>query len=114
MFQQDNARTHVAGIVRTFLHADNVRLLPWSARPPDLSPIENVWSMVSEQLASHHTLIHHRKKRRINGATVLQAAQHLTTAYKSDACPVATRFFVHTSILAHHLKLHFISHQEGC
>ncbi|GFY03987.1 transposable element Tcb1 transposase [Trichonephila clavipes] len=36
-FQQDNARSYVAGIVRTFLDTENVRLLPWSARSPDLT-----------------------------------------------------------------------------
>ncbi|GFV47628.1 transposable element Tcb1 transposase [Trichonephila clavipes] len=39
-FKQDNARAHVAGNVRTFLDTENVRLLPWPARSPDLSPIE--------------------------------------------------------------------------
>ncbi|GFY27348.1 uncharacterized protein TNCV_2069681 [Trichonephila clavipes] len=46
--KQDNARLHVAGIVRKFLDTENVRLLPWHARSPDLSPIENVQSMVAE------------------------------------------------------------------
>ncbi|GFX67127.1 transposable element Tcb1 transposase [Trichonephila clavipes] len=54
-FKQDNARPHVAGIVRTFLATENVQLLPWSARSSDLSPIGNVWSMVDERLARHHT-----------------------------------------------------------
>ncbi|GFT34665.1 hypothetical protein TNCV_1536031 [Trichonephila clavipes] len=36
------------GIVRTFLDTENVRLLPWSARSPDLSPIGNVWSLAAE------------------------------------------------------------------
>ncbi|GFT95824.1 transposable element Tcb1 transposase [Trichonephila clavipes] len=36
-FQQDNARPHVASIVRTFLDMENVRLLPWPARSPDFS-----------------------------------------------------------------------------
>ncbi|GFW58957.1 hypothetical protein TNCV_2830631 [Trichonephila clavipes] len=35
----------------------NVRLLPRLARSSDLSPIENVWSMVPERLARHHTPI---------------------------------------------------------
>ncbi|GFU38571.1 uncharacterized protein TNCV_4391181 [Trichonephila clavipes] len=50
----DNARPYVAGIVRTFLDTGNVRLLPWPASSPDLSPIENVWSTVAERLARHH------------------------------------------------------------
>ncbi|GFV47331.1 hypothetical protein TNCV_4829871 [Trichonephila clavipes] len=37
-----------AGIVRTFLDAENVRLLPWPAHSPYLSPIENVWFMLAE------------------------------------------------------------------
>ncbi|GFX73054.1 transposable element Tcb1 transposase [Trichonephila clavipes] len=44
-------------IVRTFLDTKNVCLLPWTARSSDLSPIENVWSMVAEQLACHYTPI---------------------------------------------------------
>ncbi|GFX43592.1 transposable element Tcb1 transposase [Trichonephila clavipes] len=55
MFQQDNARRHVAGIVRTFLDTEDVRLLPRPARSPDLSPTENVWSIVVERLARSHT-----------------------------------------------------------
>ncbi|GFY07651.1 uncharacterized protein TNCV_4095211 [Trichonephila clavipes] len=49
-FQQDNAQTNITSIVRTFRDTENVRLLPWPARSPDLSPLENVWSM-----AFHHT-----------------------------------------------------------
>ncbi|UYV67190.1 GIGYF1 [Cordylochernes scorpioides] len=52
-FQKGNALPHVAGIVRTFLHIERFRLLP--TRSPDLSPIENVWSMVAAQLSRHHT-----------------------------------------------------------
>ncbi|GFU49486.1 transposable element Tc1 transposase [Trichonephila clavipes] len=54
-FQQNNKQLYISGIIRTFLDTKNVRLLPWSARSPDLSPIENTWSMVTELLARHHT-----------------------------------------------------------
>ncbi|GFT95735.1 transposable element Tcb1 transposase [Trichonephila clavipes] len=50
-----NARPHVAGSIRTFLDTENFQLLSWPARSPDLSPIENVWSLVVERLACHHT-----------------------------------------------------------
>ncbi|GFT79648.1 transposable element Tcb1 transposase [Trichonephila clavipes] len=36
MFQQDNKRPHFAIIVRTFRDTENVQLLPWPARSPNL------------------------------------------------------------------------------
>ena len=49
-FPQNNPRPHVAGIVRTFLDRENVRLLPWAARSPDLSSTENFWSMIATSI----------------------------------------------------------------
>ncbi|PRD23610.1 UNVERIFIED_CONTAM: Transposable element Tcb1 transposase [Trichonephila clavipes] len=50
IFQQDNARPHVARIVLRFFVNHQIELLPSSARSPDLSPIENMWSMVAQRL----------------------------------------------------------------
>ncbi|GFV76098.1 transposable element Tcb1 transposase [Trichonephila clavipes] len=50
IFQQDNARAHVARIVQRFFVNHQIKLLPWPARSPDLSPIENMWSMVAQRL----------------------------------------------------------------
>ncbi|GFV75302.1 transposable element Tcb1 transposase [Trichonephila clavipes] len=46
IFQQDNARPHVARIVQRFFDNHQIELLPWPAR----SPIENMWSMVAQRL----------------------------------------------------------------
>ncbi|GFX06816.1 transposable element Tcb1 transposase [Trichonephila clavipes] len=43
IFQQDNARPHMARIVQRFFVNHQIELLPWPARSPDLSPIESMW-----------------------------------------------------------------------
>ncbi|GFU50932.1 transposable element Tcb1 transposase [Trichonephila clavipes] len=50
IFQQDNARPHVARIVQKFFVNHQIELLPWPAHAPDLSLIENMWSMVAQRL----------------------------------------------------------------
>ncbi|GFU53560.1 transposable element Tcb1 transposase [Trichonephila clavipes] len=50
IFQQDNTRPHVAHIVQRFFVNHRMELLPWAARSPDLSPIENMWSMIAQRL----------------------------------------------------------------
>ncbi|GFX66771.1 piezo-type mechanosensitive ion channel component 1 [Trichonephila clavipes] len=49
IFQQDNARPHVARIVQRFFVNYQIELLPWPARSPGLSPMENMWSMVAQR-----------------------------------------------------------------
>ncbi|GFX47490.1 transposable element Tcb1 transposase [Trichonephila clavipes] len=48
IFQPDNARPYVARIVQRFFVNHQIELLPWPAHSPDLSPIENMWSMVAQ------------------------------------------------------------------
>ncbi|GFV06087.1 transposable element Tcb1 transposase [Trichonephila clavipes] len=49
VFQQDNARPHVTRINQRLVN-HQIELLPWPTRSPDLSPIENMWSMVAQRL----------------------------------------------------------------
>ncbi|GFW03056.1 transposable element Tcb1 transposase [Trichonephila clavipes] len=51
IFQQDSARPHVARIVQRLFVNHQIELLPGPARSPDLSRIENMWSMVAQRLA---------------------------------------------------------------
>ncbi|GFY01010.1 hypothetical protein TNCV_1364151 [Trichonephila clavipes] len=41
---QGNARMHVVRHALTYLDTGSVRLFPWQARSPDLSPIKDFWS----------------------------------------------------------------------
>ncbi|GFX21947.1 transposable element Tcb1 transposase [Trichonephila clavipes] len=50
IFQQDNARPHMERIVQRFFVNHQIELLLWPTRSPDLSPIENMWSMVAQRL----------------------------------------------------------------
>ena len=43
IFQQYNARCHTACVSVDYLQQQNIDLLPWPARSPDLSPIEHLW-----------------------------------------------------------------------
>ncbi|GFX03079.1 transposable element Tcb1 transposase [Trichonephila clavipes] len=47
---EDNARPHVARVVQRFFVNHQIELFLWPARSPDISPIENLWSMVAQRL----------------------------------------------------------------
>ena len=50
IYQHDNARAHTARIVTNFLAANNVNVLPWPARSPDMSPIEHLWDLMDHRV----------------------------------------------------------------
>ncbi|GFT54597.1 hypothetical protein TNCV_344791 [Trichonephila clavipes] len=51
IFQQDNARPHVAKTVRDFCSAQLTQFLLWPAYSPVMSPIEHVCNLVGRRLA---------------------------------------------------------------
>ncbi|GFU18984.1 transposable element Tcb2 transposase [Trichonephila clavipes] len=56
IFQQDNARPHVAKTILDYCSAQHIQLLPWPTYSPDMSPIKHVWDLVGRRLARHPRL----------------------------------------------------------
>ena len=50
VFQQDNARPHVARVCIDFLQRQNIDVLPWPALSADMSPIEHLWDMLGRRV----------------------------------------------------------------
>jgi transposase len=50
IFQQDNARPHVARVCQDFLANHNINPLDWPPYSPDLSPIEHLWDEMERRV----------------------------------------------------------------
>ena len=56
VFQHDNERCHVARVCQYFLNQNHIRVLPWSALSPDLSPIEHLWDELGRRFRHRQNL----------------------------------------------------------
>uniref|UniRef100_A0A9J7X7G5 Tc1-like transposase DDE domain-containing protein n=1 Tax=Cyprinus carpio carpio TaxID=630221 RepID=A0A9J7X7G5_CYPCA len=50
IFQHDNARQHTASITTSWQRRRRIRVLKWPACSPDLSPTENIWSIIKRKM----------------------------------------------------------------
>src|SRR5258705_7468020 len=49
IFQQDGATCHTAKTTKRWLAEHQIETLPWPSNSPDLSPIENVWGIITNK-----------------------------------------------------------------
>jgi transposase len=50
VFQQDNAAIHTSRETMAFFEEQDVQVLNWPARSPDLNTIENLWAIMSRDV----------------------------------------------------------------
>ena len=67
IFQQDNARPHSARLTQDVLRRNNINVLPWPAKSPDLSPIEHLWDHLGRKV---------RERDYVNNVQDLERALH--------------------------------------
>jgi DDE superfamily endonuclease len=53
ILQQDNASSHTAKHTRAFFSQIGLTVLPWPPNSPDLNPIENIWSVLKQNVEKH-------------------------------------------------------------
>ena len=64
-YQQDNAPCHKTATVKQFFSEKGIHILDWPPYSPDLSCIENIWSLLKQKL---HTSQYFTKKELISSA----------------------------------------------
>lgn len=50
IYQHDNCPVHTARRVSDWIRENNISLLPWPSRSPDINPIENVWGYIVKEI----------------------------------------------------------------
>jgi hypothetical protein len=60
ILQQDNARPHIAGIVRNCFNDHNIEVMEWPANSPGLNPIEHLWDTLNKRIREHQPIRNHQ------------------------------------------------------
>jgi transposase len=80
IFQQDNARIHVAISTQEWLQNHGIWVIDWPPHSPDLNPIEHVWKALKKNL---YEIFPNTDSLRNNEADITELEQQLQTAWRA-------------------------------
>ena len=65
IWQEDNASPHKAKKVQEYLREENIDVLEWPPKSPDLSPIEIIWAYMKRELNKNYPSTKEQLRRRL-------------------------------------------------
>jgi hypothetical protein len=83
IFQQDNCSVHTAHRVADWFGNNNINVLDWPSRSPDLNPLENMWGLLVRNLQQRRQVFRNRTDL-LTAITI--AWQSLPRYYHRDLC----------------------------